>query len=664
MTDTINLIDNNLILNDFQPENHITHIKNILIYLNEYYDIIFNHSYKSDDPGQTLLKDNMIKLCNNNNLLNDLVNKINIINKDVVNIKSLLDWLSDITIITHIIDMDIDIIKLLNIHYMELLPKYNKIVLLRKKENDELYKFNHYIYREIFKKIIQELNITNTNNNNKDDPHNKLHDLMSILSNSVVNNILLFEAYNIIVSNLIEYFDKNNMIYLINSIILNNENLKNIIINSEIQYDNITSIHDFKVNPMKEIIIKKNIKESNPYIKTFGLAPISKYDTLCNIVNIVLKNVIIKKKIKKESDLLSITELNNEYCFILINKSIISPIEFDIWKLYDKKESENYKQEKNSGVNQLFINKFNTIKFVGKNKKWNNDIKIYGKILDNTEKFIIIEKLNSEKYRILKKYKPPQLINKRFNSFNERIQYQEMNHYTNDKDNITGLLRFIKDDQFSNTGDRINQYNNIIERKILNNMFLENHIDVNELSENAKIIDIPLLKYNLINEINDEINNLLKKKYKKIQKKKDIIDLLHEDCIISVFSQFLINQYLKYISDRFKNYKNASKLYYINDILKTFMSQLLILKISLKKKIHDEYLNKESLLDEIIDKSSKKIQSNDTNINNQKLQISNNDIKYFFDELFISIIDLLITDNDNIYLSLIYKTKLLELSLY
>lgn len=124
-----------------------------------------------------------------------------------------------------------------------------------------------------------------------------------------------------------------------------------------------------------------------------------------------------------------------------------------------------------------------------------------------------------------------------------------------------------------------------------------------------------------------------------------------------MFSQFLINHYLSYINERFKNYKNTSKSYYINDILKTFMSQMVILKISFKKKIHDEYLNKEELLDEMI--------NNNLNENSDKNNIiSDDNIKHFFNELFISVIDLIITDSDNIYLSLIYKTKLLELSLY
>lgn len=51
-------------------------------------------------------------------------------------------------------------------------------------------------------------------------------------------------------------------------------------------------------------------------------------------------------------------------------------------------------------------------------------------------------------------------------------------------------------------------------------MFLEHPIDIKECGDDSKIIDIAILKYNLIIDINTEIEKLLKKKYKKIQKKK------------------------------------------------------------------------------------------------------------------------------------------------
>lgn len=660
MNNSIHLFDKNTNADldniNFNSNRHLLYIKDILIHLNEYYNIISIHNTGSNDPDMYNIKNNIIQLCNNNNLLTKILHSINTLDKDTGSIQILMNWVGSISIIAYLIDMNINITKLLNINQLELVPKYNKIVLLNKKRINDMDNCIITTYNEICKKIYQTIN-------KKEEQSNNLTTVLEDLSNHVINNILLYTAYSSIVSTLIEYLEKNNMTYLISIVLLNIENLKNKITKSEICYENITSIKDFSITIPSCINVKKNICETNPYIKTFGLSPISKYDTLPNIVNTALKEITLKKKINKEKDLTDASvELNYEYCFILIIKNIISPIEFDIWKLYDKKESSYFRQIKNSGVDKLFIDKFNTIKFVNKNKKWNHDIKMFGKCSEDTEKFIIFEKLNNDKYRILKKYKPPQLSKLKFNNFTDRIKYEEMSIFINDRDSISGLLDFINNNQMMNSGDRINQYNNIIEKKILNNMFLENVVDVKELSEDSKIVDIQLLKYNLACEVNKEIHKLLTKKYKKIYKKKDIIDLLHEECIISVFSQFLTDQYLLYISNRFKNYKNSSKLYYINDILKTFMSQLLILKISLKKKIHDEYLNKEKLLDDLISNSNS-LKYIEPNIS-EKNSISPDIIKQFFDDLFIGIIDLLITDTDNIYLSLTYKTKLLELSLF
>jgi hypothetical protein len=638
-------------------ENNVKYIKDILKYLIEYCDIIWHNSSSLDNSENIDMKNNMIKLRDNNILVSSILDKIKISNSFNISIETLLELVSSISILTYLINISINAIKLLNIHNMELLSKYNKIVLLNKKEDDSMLN----IHADLFKKIIHNINI---NQNDNTIQKKTIIELLSQLSNRVLNNILMYTTYTYIISNLIEHFEKNNMLYLIDLIISNVENLKNMIMNSDTHYDSIKSTKDFMVKSIDDIEVNIKLCVTNPFIKTFGLTASSKYDTLQNIILTVFKTPP-KKKVKKETDLTQIAkELNQVYCFILIDKSIVSPIEFDIWKLYNKKESQYFQQDKNSGVNKLFIDKFNTIKFVDKNKKWNNDIKTYGDFSDNSEKFIIIEKLNDVKYRILKKYNPNQLLNKKSNSFIDRMECEADTNFINTKYNISGLLYFMNNNKILKTSDRINQHNITIEKSILKNMFLEHSIDVGEIAINAKILDINLLKYNLSNEINGEISKLLKTKYKKIQKKKDIIDLLHEDCIISVFSQFLITQYLTCIRDRFKEYKNASKLYYTNDILKTFMSQLLILKISMKKKIHDEFLNKEDLLEEILINNNNDKESNMASDKLVSKSINYNDIKQFFDDLFISIIDLLITDNDNIYLSLIYKTKLLELSLY
>ena len=56
MPNIINETDTNLKVNDFHTGEYLIYIKNILVYLNEYYDIIFNHSYKSDDPENIPIK--------------------------------------------------------------------------------------------------------------------------------------------------------------------------------------------------------------------------------------------------------------------------------------------------------------------------------------------------------------------------------------------------------------------------------------------------------------------------------------------------------------------------------------------------------------------------------------------------------------------------------
>lgn len=439
------LIDNKLKHNDFLFDKYLLYVKDMLKYLTNYYGVISCHIYDTNDPFIRDINTNVIKICNNNILLNNIVDQLNITDNSI---KCLMSVLGDMYLLKYLIESNINIIKVLNPHFTEVINIYNKLVVLQKKNNDNVYECENAIQNYICKEITNIINV-----GDKFEKTKKIIDIVDLLNNYVLDNILLYEIYTIILSNVIKYVESNDIQYLLNTIFLKIEQLKNKIINSEVKHDNIKSKNDFKITMMKEVNVKKSICDTNPFIKSFGLSPISKYESLSETINLIFGNKT-KKKVKKELDLSDIVkELNNDYCFILLIKMIISPIEFDIWKLYDKDEFKNFKQEKNSGVNKIFIDKFNTIKFVEKNKKWDNDIKIFGSILENTEKVIILEKLNTEKYRILKKYKPPQLVGIKFNSFNERLKYQEINHYVNDKDNISGLLYFINNKQILKSGD-------------------------------------------------------------------------------------------------------------------------------------------------------------------------------------------------------------------
>lgn len=608
--------------------------------INDIYEIIILTSKVI--KSNSFLKDKTIDNINNQNIEQD-IDKLN-----------LFQLYNDICIIKYCIKICITKIKALNdkLHIFDkdiqstLLKKYNIILDLYKKRKD-LNKSDTYLF------IYNKMNILEFNNdNNIRKSYININELNK-LNNLVINNFTLYKLYKDIICKLINKLLKQNIhethndnIYLLLSHV---EKIKNLFLNKDLLYNNSITLDYFNLdknntkNKNKDYT-KNNI--NNPFIKSFGLSPISKFNSLKDITDIIIKKIVKNNEkdnkidiVKKESDLIDLVKyLNSDkskknqsnISIIVINKLIKNPIEFDISKLYDKNEIKNYKQGETNGINSKCISKFTTIKFKEMNNKWDFNTTNYGS-LDNNN-FIILEKINKDNYRILKKYSN---INIKYRTYNIFENVLDSDGIINNRNVIFGFITFILNKNIVYNNDRINMYNNIIESKIVKNMILYNKVDNFELNRNSKIIDVTLLKYELITKIVQTIDNLSKNK-KIFKNKKDIINLIHNDHIMNCFSNFLITHFLSYISKKFKNYNNSN--YYINELLKTFIAQLLIVKTNFQKKIHDIYIEKESDLKQLDIKS----------------------VKLFLENIFIEVLDLLITVDDNIYLSVIYKTKLLE----
>ena len=638
----------------------IKYIINIISESKEFINI-FNNNTVDDNTNINNIYEIIIlisKVIKSNSFLKDKTLD-NIINQNIeqnIDKLTLFQLYNDICIIKYCIKICINKIKLLNdkLHIFnkniqsELLKKYKIILDLYKKRKD-VNKSDTYLF------IYNKMNILEFNNDN-DIRYSYINiNELNELDNLVINNFTMYKLYKDIIYKLInklleqDIHDTHND--NINLLLSHVEKIKNLFLNKDLLYDNSITLDYFNLDKNKNNTknkkpeyLKNNI--NNPFIKSFGLSPISKFNSLKDITDIIIKKIVKNNGkenkidiVKKESDLIDLVKyLNSDkskknksnISLIVINKLIKNPIEFDISKLYDKNEIKNYKQGETNGINIKYISKFTTIKFKEINNKWNFNTTNYGS-LDNNN-FIILEKINKDNYRILKKYSNINIRHRTYNIFENVL---DSDGIINNRNVIFGFITFILNKNIIYDNDRINIYNNMIESKIVKNMILYNKVDNFELNKSSKIIDVTLLKYDLVNKIIQIINNLSKNK-KIFKNKKDIINLMHNDMIINCFSNFLITHFLSYISEKFKNYNNSN--YYINDLLKTFIAQLLIVKTNFQKKIHDIYIEKESEL----------------------IQLDIKSVKSFLENIFIEVLDLLITVDDNIYLSVIYKTKLLE----
>ena len=401
--------------------------------------------------------------------------------------------------------------------------------------------------------------------------------------------------------------------------------------------DNIESAKDFiMLDDVKTKLNSKNIHKSNPHIKTFGLTPNGSSKSL----KVLISDVFDKDKdikIKNETCLESISKKNN-ICIVILNRIINKPIEFNLWNLIDWNYSKSFLQNELAGVNKKMIDRFNTLTYIeiDKYQKWNFDINYHGKI--DSDYFIVIEKLNDDVFRLLNLYDRDSNIRKTMGG----SSYETKIH----KKHITYFIEYVKNNGIILDNTRISEYHRLQEKIILKNMFLPTKFNTKNISVKSQIIDSKYLRYEMQKQLIIVFNEIIKKEYKSgslIKTNKDIGVIIHHKGISDIFNSIIIEQYDIYT---FKNKDNVSPFPY-SETLKTFIAEINLLNRSFVRDIHSKF-------------TSTKIDQNIFDESNEKKNI-------YLNDMFINIINTvllkIVSDESNIYQTLLYKNSLLQLSL-
>lgn len=415
--------------------------------------------------------------------------------------------------------------------------------------------------------------------------------------------------------------------FLVSCMSLGN-NICNIII------DNIESVKDFIL--LESVKTKLNTKithKLNPHIKTFGLIPNGPSDTLANIINKVFKD----QKIKNESSLELVSKKNN-MCIVVLNRVISKPIEFSLWNLIDWNYSKPFLQAEFTGINKKMIDRFKTIKFIEikKNQKWNFDIDHYGNL--ESDYFIIMEKLNDDVFRLLNVYDRDSDIN--------IIKGGGRTETKIHKDHIRYFIEYVKNNGIISNNTRISKYHKLQEKKIIKKMFLPSKFNIKNINTKSQVVESKFLRYEMKNQLSKTFNEIIKKEYKdgsSIKTNKDIGTILHHSMLSDIFNSIILEQYDIYT---FKNKENISTFPY-SESLKTFIAEVNLLNRSFIRGIHNEF-------------TSTKIDQTIFSENNVK---KNTYLNKIFNDILDAVLLKMISDESNIYQSLIYKNALLDLSL-
>jgi hypothetical protein len=373
--------------------------------------------------------------------------------------------------------------------------------------------------------------------------------------------------------------------------------------------------------------------QSNANLKTFGLT--------INEESELLK-VIIKKNFNndKQSDYSTKSSLEKlakqqDICVVIINRVIKNPIEFNLWKLIDKKKAQPYLQSNDMGITQKTIEQFNTIVFkkIDSGKKWDFSIESYGSI--DSETFFILENLNNKFYRVLSLYDSTVFTKEK----------------TISKYKIPEFINYVKNKGILPINTRITEYNLIQEKNILKNLFLSIKFDIDEIKLNSQIIESNILRNIISSNLEKEFNKIFKKEFNdgaKIKTNKDIADLIHNNKFIDIFNSIIVEQYDKFQFAQTNKTNENTNPFAFSETLNTFLTVLFDMNTDFRRLIHDFYIK--------IKIDSKLL--TESNIIKQKK------IHEIFMELIDSVLKKIISDKRNIYQELIYKNNLLNLNLY
>jgi hypothetical protein len=403
--------------------------------------------------------------------------------------------------------------------------------------------------------------------------------------------------------------------------------------NVHLSYEIINIIESVKNHILSLRSEEKTISyaSTNPFVKNFGLVNTSGLLNMAGIVKAAFKIEIPQRTETNSEDSGSIKDLikickEKSYDLILIEHMLNRGIEYNILPLVDFVESKQFDRVHNSddGISSDIINRNRTIDYISKSPvKWN--IKYEYSHEDINNKFVlIIRELYPGKYCIL--------TNKLEADIANRLYFVR-------KSSVGEFLHFVKTKQYN--GTRVGNYNDLLNEKITNNMFLFVKPDIDTLKIKSQIADPKYLR--------NEIYVLILSKFKKMLDKasmKTIYDfsvLVHDESFLKIFSQVIMNEYYKYLFKNTSIYETENIS--VSEVFASFLSVINIYERDFTKHMHDIFITK--IPDKSIFSDGKK----------------NNILYDLFNDILKDVLSRIITNESNIFQTLIYKLYLYKLSI-
>jgi hypothetical protein len=364
----------------------------------------------------------------------------------------------------------------------------------------------------------------------------------------------------------------------------------------------------------KSIFKKNNATKSNPPLKRFGLLPVTNSLPVKELLNIILAE---ERKPITHYDFKKLSKSHN-IGFIVMNRVVYTPIEFNVRSLIIKSVAKDYIQPDEFGINDKTIDRFKTIRDYPKNDNWDFSTQIYGK---ESDKFYIIETLDGKNYRCL----APWIQSKTYGLPRFRVE---------------NILQYFS----NNTTTRSSEYHTILSKQSTNNMFLKRAVDIESFTESGALVDSNIIKQYIVKKLYKLIQEIVTKKYKNdIKNSVELSVLIHDENLTSLFSETILLQYNKgAVSEEIKEF-NAG-IFPFSEVLSSFLVELQYMTRRFSKEMHDGY-SRNPPSNKIYDLPKR-----------EKMEIIMKKIHDIIEET----VELIIKDGSNIYSSLHTKYLILN----
>ena len=300
--------------------------------------------------------------------------------------------------------------------------------------------------------------------------------------------------------------------------------------------------------------------KNNPRQNRYGMLPVTKSMPIKDILGIISKEV---GKSISGIDFKTIAKKLN-VGFIIINKIVYSPVEYNTRPLIIEEDAKPYIQPNLYGINEKVINRFNTIKQLKLIDNWNFSINTYN---EDASIFYILE--------------------------------------TTDGDNYKLLAPWLKSDKYGVAAFRVTRIltNNSIGRSVdyhakkiniaIPNMFAKKMLDLESVAERSYDIDSNLIRNSIIGDIMRTINDIYSKKFKNgFKNSTEVSNLLHDPEIVDTY----INSSLIHYAKGADSYDAGD--FAISEILSTFLVMLQETGRRFSRELHNGYA-RDPIKDEI-----------------------------------------------------------------